>query len=216
VNAHPFLRKIPHALTQLAAGAVLCLSLPNVLQAQLLIEAHQGGPRQYNGHSAEAYIAAVHFDYAVRVTGITGWINGGENAQVGISSDQMETGFYQDFEAHSPPIHGNLVDPASWQGVHSLKWDLQPGNYLAGISGVGMPFRFGYLGPLSPVGHPDALFVLDRDEGLIYAWGGFGIRIYGVPLSAVPEPATWGVFGALVLAAAVILRLLPKSASAVG
>lgn len=159
---------------------------------------------QYNGYwDTDRAVAEIHFDKAVRIVGITGWIDR-QNSHigwVGISADFLDQGFFATF-----PLESVTDAPGKWQGVGSLKWDLQPGAYLVGFGDGYLPFSFGYNGPHSSAPQPDGWGVIvdGRFQESPYP---FGVRIYGTLLSTVPESSTYGLVGGLALLAAAFVRL---------
>jgi hypothetical protein len=94
--------------------------------------------------------------------------------------------------------------PGTWQGVSGLKWDFGAGEDTFEAEGGSFPISEGYTGPLPDVPQPDSFFTVeDNTETEILP---FGLRIYGVPLSSVPEPASYGLMGMITIASVAFLR----------
>jgi hypothetical protein len=185
---------------------------------ELLIEEHQGGPQQYGGTYGWAHAASFELNEAVQIQGIQGWMAASKEFPpiVSISRHLPLDPFASDATdlfsqtlsikgiAPVPPSHH--VPPARWEGVSSLQWNLQPGTYDVIFLGGFFPYSYGYDGPPSTaLGGPEAYFVYGND-----GWqdndGRFGVRIYGAPLSAIPEVPTYGLFGSAVLIGLVSYR----------
>lgn len=182
----------------------LALWLGGQAYAQLLIERHQGGPHQYNGDPGPK-MAEMTFLEPVRITGITGWINGFGPSSISLLAAAHDDEpafqlFSKNFTVESVP-----GTPAKWQGISSLKWDVPAGTYDVLFPELTMPYALGYFGPVSSAPPPDVM--LSFYDGEWHLTGGeFGVRVYGMPLSAVPEPATYGLVGVIGLAALIYRR----------
>jgi hypothetical protein len=204
-----------------------------VARAELLFEHHQGGPAEYR-EAGLNHAGEFHVTQAIRIEAVTGWFDGGSGlfgydfetgsfngpeglVQASISETPLglPTGIYSPngpidfvttFTLHPPPPNppGQLSPPGHWAGVGSLHWDLQPGTYSLNFFGAGMPLAYGYFGPVHAVGGFDGFyynFRLNEEPSTDFP---FGMRIYGRPLSAVPEPAAYGLVAGLLLALTVI------------
>lgn len=218
----------------LFTGAVATTAFASLGRAELLFERHQGGPAEYReagiNHSAIFQLAE-----ATRIEIITGWFDGGtglygynfetgsfdgEPDRIAVSISQWPfegpvsvyspdgpidyfTTFHPGSMPPTPP--GHLTEPGRWAGVGSLAWDLEPGTYSVNFFGAGMPMSYGYFGPISNVSQFDGFYnAFDRSEDAgSYP---FGARIYGRPLAAIPEPATYAVAGMLMLFAVTLGR----------
>lgn len=172
-------------------------SFVSSVSAQLLIERPQGGPNEYRQEYADAHLAEVRFNSDVRITAITGWISGptsDEQAAISLRDPAGQPLFSQSFSVHG--AHG----PAAWQGINSLAWDVPAGSYLVEYAAVGMPLAYPYNGPVHNVPQPES-FLLRYGTQLQETSLPFGVRIYGLSLSAVPESSTIGFLGGLMLTA---------------
>ena len=154
---------------------------------------------EYRQVYADAHVAEVRFNTDVRITGINGWISGGSAREsaaaisVWYPMQAPEVNLYKPFTVRG-------ATPAVWQGIGSLKWDVPAGDYFVEFAGVAMPLAYGYYGPVHDVPQPEAFFTRNGSH-LEESGFPFGIRIYGRPLSAVPESSTIGLLGGLMLGA---------------
>jgi len=202
-------------LAGIVGVAVASLVLGSTAQAQLLLyENHQGGRYQYNG-TGTLFVGLIDVAEPIQVQAITGWIGGGTGTAVAAITlpyieDQPSHDYHAEFEVKRTPMPpvGELAYPAMWQGVSNLHWNLLPGTYPVGFEGVNtllsMPYALGYFGPVADVLHPYHL-ARYQDGEFIEAMP-FGIRIYGRPLSAVPEPEFYGWGAVLVLSCLAAFR----------
>ncbi len=167
---------------------------------RLLLYAPPGGPLQYNGFPPAAgsdsdSLVSVSFEVpeAIRIESIRVWVNGGGFASVSVKpfSQEWDQPVFASF-----PIESVTNAPAKWQGVSSLNWDLQPDSYEIFLQAPTIPFGYGFQGaPRFPEFDIDTF----RDYSQFHLQDPFGIQVYGSYLSAVPEPATYGLMGGLVL-----------------
>jgi len=184
---------------------------------ELLLYSAPGGPMEYNyfdgvltDHGFETELG-VTFEVpeGIRIQKIEAWMNGGKgstaNFSVGllhISDEGLATYFSKTF-----PVDHVIDAPAKWQGVDSLKWDLPPGEYWFSMSAPDVPIGYGYHGPIPKVA--SLINVIDYEDysqpGNI-PWAPFGLKVYGTPLSAVPEPSFYGLLGSAGLLALAATR----------
>jgi hypothetical protein len=184
--------------------------------SKLLLYSPPGGPMEYNelgGILTDAgWVTKVSFSFevpeALRIQKINAWINGPDwsTATFSVSpvdvSDELHTFYFRTF-----PVERVLNAPAKWQGVDLLKWDLQPGTYQFFMSAPDVPLGYGFDGPI-----PNLDSLLDSFDYMDYSqpdnipWAPFGLEVYGVPLSAVPEPSLYGLMGATGLLALAACR----------
>lgn len=179
-----------------------------------IIEQPQGGVDRYNGYYGVE--AAIGFDLAepTRIVKVQMWMNsageGDVTAAITYGLSAFSTNLYSDIFA-SKLISGAS---ASWQGLSSLKWDLQPGSYYLTFGTGTFPYALP-VGERSPGAEPPtdsefAYIPFYAEPNFRPEWrktdGPIGVRIYGVPLSSVPEPATYGALGGAVLLALAAFR----------
>lgn len=177
----------------------------------ILLQTSQGDPHQYNGGDGFAWSVAFEVPEAVRVQAIQGWMRGlqGEIDSVGIFSYLPRNPFSSSLDFASFSLKGvdtlpaaPLSPPGRWEGVSSLNWDLQPGIYSIVFRAGYMPY--GYGGPSVPPTDSGVTIFSNTyqtffDDGWHDNGGPIGLRIYGAPLSAVPEPSMYGLFGTAML-----------------
>jgi len=190
-------------LARIVGVVVAGLVLGSIAQAQLLYEHPQGGRFQYNG-TGTFFTALIDVVEPIQVNAISGWIQGGTGtAMISITGPNTFGQYHAGFELNLTPMPplGELSYPAMWQGVSNLHWDLVPGTYQVEFEGVdtllAMPYALGYFGPVADVARPYHLARYQDDE-FIEAIP-FGVRIYGRPLSAIPEPEFYGWCAVLLL-----------------
>jgi hypothetical protein len=194
-------------LLWLGLVAIISLSAGSLHATGILIQTSQGGPHQYNGGGGFAWSVAFEFPEAVKVQAIQGWMAGnpGDTGAVGIFSDlpvnpllpglDLKTFSLKGIDLPPP---GEPEPPARWEGVSGLDWVFQPGIYSIVFKAGFMPYGFG--GPSTPGPYPlTRTFQTFYDGGWNDNDGPIGLRIYGAPLSAVPEPATYGLLGSAML-----------------
>lgn len=186
-----------------AALALLAFVAATAASASLVIYMPPGGPMQYNSLGPVA--AQITLAVPVRIIGIKAWVNGSDEYPNTISFDWALPGQSSYGPLYATPYHLTPVPnaPAAWQAVSGLKWDVQPGTYWLGFNGhASYPLGYGYHGP-----HPDVSAGIAELLQIAVRWGEegewedtgypFGLKVYAVPLSAVPEPATYGAFAVL-------------------
>jgi len=180
--------------------------LSNSASAGPIIEQPQGAVDRYNGYYGVQ--AAIGFDLAepTRIVKVQMWMNSaGEDdvtAAITYGLSAFSTNLYFDtFNAQLS--HASAL----WQGVSSLKWDLQPGSYYLTFGTATFPYALP-VGERSPGAEPPtdsefAYIPFYAEPNFRPEWrktdGPIGVRIYGVPLSAVPEPASYGALGGAML-----------------
>ena len=152
---------------------------------------------QFNGQLAPV---AAHFTLVegTRITGIKGWWNGSGPASVGLTNETFGLSLGVGFDLQ--PV---FDAPAKWQGVSPLFFDLKPGGYWVILQGGELPFAYGGPPSTAPQQPSDYLVFTNGhwEEGLP-----FGVRIYGVPLSAVPGPTTYAAAAGLFLLTLTVWR----------
>ena len=188
--------------------------------SQLLLYSYPGGPMEYNYLGGvltpEGWVTklSVNFEVpeAIRIQTIKAWINGGPGfngdettATFSVSPVPSEEAGIQLCQTF--PVEQVIGAPAKWQGLDSLKWDLQPGVYQFFMSAPDVPIGYGYQGPIPNL---DSLLntfdYRDYSEPGNIPWAPFGLEVYGTPLSAVPEPSLYGLMGAAGLLALAATR----------
>lgn len=204
------------AFTSLVGGSLYATGI--------LIQTSAGGPLQYNGGGGFAWSVAFEFPEAVRVQAIQGWMTSyqaGNTAAVGIFSSLPPDPFLPGLDLKTfslipidVPPPPQLVPPGRWEGVGSLNWDFEPGVYSIVFEGAFMPY--GYGGPETSGPEPFVNYQTFYDGGWHDNGGPIGLRIYGTPLSAIPEPATYGLVGsAMLLGVAAFRRYRRRGANTV-
>ncbi len=176
-------------------------------RATNLLFAHPGGgPLEYNGDSS----VSVAFDLpdATRIESISAWINGQGDHAVEILRTEPINGFGFGFSKSFSCVQVDA--PVKWQGVGSLNWDLAPGSSTLFLRGGFIPYGYGSTEPLLTPLYDISDFREYDDDALGSRSEPFGIKVSGSPLSAVPEPATCGVMGILLLCLVSIARALKR------
>lgn len=197
----------PPCAGSLPARLLLAITLAccaaSALHAQLIVEKPQGGPNQYNSLLGTVS-AAFYVDEPTRIQGIYGWMNGSGFATVGITNEARSLFLGSSF------LLDTVTDaPAKWQGAGSLTFDLAPGEYRVELAGAEYPFAYGGPPSTAPQEPTDFRVIVDGQwEESAYP---FGVRLYGVPLSAVPEPAAYGWIGVASLVVLTASRRLRRS-----
>jgi len=191
------------------------LGLAATASAQLLVEHEAGGLDRYTSvfSPPAAYFG---FSEPTRITGFAAWVNG--SVDIGATLSQVyfdDTGHRHLVDLFATSFTSTLATgvPAHWQGTTGLKWDVQPDLYRIAFDEGFYPLAYG--GPVSTAPqHPFGFeyFYDGQWEPFDYP---FGLRIYGQSLSAVPEPATFGAFAALVLTAFGLRKISRRNARAV-
>ncbi len=108
--------------------------------------------------------------------------------------------------AFAVPVTYPISEVPHWLGVTDVNWKLTPGSYwvvfAAGEGTIGTYMPWGAPNPMEGYAawDPSNTETWALDDGL-----NLGVRLSG-NLSPVPEPATFGLFGALGLSALVIAR----------
>lgn len=183
----------------------------------LLVESPRGDPQRYTSEFGQGVVASFTTDVGIQVQSVRAWMNGEGFASIVIRGPLDHPIVPPDFsDAGNLWGAGFELHPASgvsatWQGVSSLSWDLQPGMYTVIIEGGFVPYSYG--GPPSTVDNHPFDFQTEDFQGKWHPSGGpFGLQIFGAPLSAVPEPATYSVAGSAALLAVVLFRRRRRSA----
>jgi hypothetical protein len=202
------------SLTKAAAvlGILVATFAAQVARAELMFEHadyHNGGTLRYysdgNIHSAE-----FNLDQGIRVDAIGGWFqNYPMDVTAGIQEFDAEFGDRGSVQWHVPMIPNPpppaLTLPGHWV-TKDVKWDLKPGHYELYFSNAWMSVSYDDASGVGGFAAYNNSY-LDEDGRLTRGGTqGFGVRLYGTPLSAVPEPAAYGAMGSLVLFGAVLLR----------
>ena len=174
-------------------SAVFFLSSFMSASAELLVRWSEGGPDRYTGLFGPIAIGFT-VEEPTRIESVRTWISRDGPVTASLLLNDLSAELYSEtFVSQSP-----LSAPARWQGVGSLRWDLQPGTYYLSFSEGFFPFGYPVIHPNPPgVQTPFDFESLDAD-----GWertGPFGVEIYGDPLSATPEPATYGLVGSAAL-----------------
>jgi len=177
-------------------------------QAALLIEQPAGDIHRYTAPYADSSRVSFDFSEGMRVEGVRFWMYGTGEATVTIYGPDwwdptVEKVYFQGtFTVESPQVKPmeELVDAAMWQGLGGIHWDLGlAGTYQVEVKGGLMPYAL-------PIPFPATIqrpYDFERKyDGIWYDDSlPFGLQIYGTPLSAVPEPGTYGLAGGLMLLA---------------
>jgi hypothetical protein len=191
------------------------------LNATQLVVERKGNPDRYSSDFGRAQSALFELTEAIQVEAVYAFMNGGgEDSETHIpamatfsvigptAALQQEGG-----SPFIPLFHASesfILDPAGmasgkWQGLSSLKWNLAAGEYKITIEGGFVPFALG-AAPSLIDNQPYDYMYEDFDGTWHQADAPFGLQIYGSPLSAVPEPATYGLMGSLALMLTVAIR----------
>ena len=184
--------------------------LTNSASAGPIIEQPQGGPDRYSGYDNANAAIGFDLDEPTRIVKVQMWMSpareGAFTASIMYVLIAFSTTLYSDtFIGESV-----LSAPASWQGLSSLKWDLQPGSYYLTFGPAFFPLALP-IGQRTPGTKAPTDFEfafapnLYEEPNLPLEWrqtdSPLGVRIYGVPLSAVPEPGSYGALGGVLLIA---------------
>jgi hypothetical protein len=111
-----------------------------------------------------------------------------------LSSNLSQELYSKTFIAQPPP-----AAPAQWQGVGSLRWDLQPGDYYLSFDEGFFPLGFPVVHPNPPGVQIPFDFEIKTNDGWEKTGFPFGVEIYGEQLSAIPEPGTYGLVASAAL-----------------
>lgn len=176
------------------------------VRGELLIEHERGGLDRYTATYGPV-AAGFTFSEPTRIEGVTAWMSAGDPVAVSIGLESPDQAIF------SKDFAGTFIPglPGKWQGVGGLKWDLPAGDYFVQFSRGFFPI--GYGGPVSTAPQGFQSFKTYSDYGYgnpSTGWSdiGFplGMRVYGSPLSAVPEPTTYGAWAGFVLVGMALVR----------
>lgn len=209
-------------------GALTCLAAiaASTVRGELLFERHQGGPEEYRTAGVN-HAGIFQVTEAVRVQAVSGWFTAGSGYYgYDFENGSGEFGFVRtsitegplggpgegepggeplDFSsifrltALPPAPEGQRTPAGRWAIFGGLHWDLQPGSYSLNFFGADMPLSYGYHGPVHNVPAFDGFFYNFAPNDPLSTDFPFGMRIYGRELSAVPEPAAYGLVASLLL-----------------
>lgn len=168
------------------------------MRGELLVEHERGGLDRYIG-TAGPLAAGFTFTEPTRIEAINGWMTGSDQMKISIAMD------FPDRVIYSQEFTGSFIPglPGKWQGVSGLKWDLQPGTYFVIFEDGYFPIAYGGPASTAPQGFESFQYF---DSGWNNLGFPIGARVYGNALSAVPEPATYGVVAGLALVGLTVLR----------
>jgi hypothetical protein len=191
--------------------------LTNSALAGPIIEQPQGGPDEYRGYFDIDAAIGFDLDEPTRILKVQMWMAPVEGNDVTAAIEYHLSGFPTPLYSDTFTGKSTHSAPSSWQGLSSLKWDLQPGSYY-------LTFGPSFFARALPVGErsPGAKAPTDiefafapsfsffEEPNLPLEWkktdSPLGVRIYGIPLSAVPEPASYGALGGAMLLALAAFR----------
>ena len=160
------------------------------------------------------HLAGFNVYEPIRIEAVSGWFsNFSQDVQIGISEPEAENSDRGFGSLHVTPLletpPPSPSRPGRWVTLDGLKWDLQPGHFVLSFENAEMPITFASFSE-----YPNAdrftsftnIYVREDGTSELGGYEGFGIKMYGQPLSAVPEPAVYGGMGGLLLVLAVVRR----------
>ena len=161
--------------------------------AELLVRWSEGGPDRYAGTFGPIAIGFT-VDEPTRIESVRSWIwrDGPVTASLLLKDLSYEL-YSETFLSVPPPTQSNHTPPARWQGVSSLQWDVQPGDYYLSFDEGFFPMGYPVIHPNPPGVQTPFDFEFIYDDKWEPTGFPFGVEIYGRQLSAVPEPATYGL-----------------------
>jgi PEP-CTERM motif-containing protein len=161
---------------------------------ELLVRWSEGGPDRYTGVWGTIAIG-FSVEEATRIESVRTWIShdGPVTASL-LLADLSHTLYSETFVSQA-----TLRAPAKWQGVSSLRWDLEPGEYYLSFGDGFFPLGLPVIHPNPPGVQSPFDFELLYPEGWEHTGFPFGVEIYGEQLSAIPEPATYGLVASAAL-----------------
>lgn len=175
----------------LAAGVSLA-------RAELLFyqtKANVGTTRYYS--DGNLHLAEFDVYEPLRIEAVSGWFsNFSQDVRIGISEPDSDNGNRGFGYLHVTPLletpPPSPSRPGRWMTLDGRKWDLQPGHFVLSFENAEMPVTFSSFSEFPGVaGFTSFTNIYVREDGSSELGGpqGFGIKMYGQPLSAVPEPA---------------------------
>lgn len=170
-------------------------------RAQLLFEHERGGLDRYIGIGGPVALSFTLTE-ATRIQGITGWMASVGDNSISVAGDNPDHDFFtKEFIGSSTPELSRR-----WQGIGGLKLDLQPGEYHVVFNDGYFPIAYGGPASTAPNSFNWTLHYNDSDDTWEELGFPIGARIYGAPLSAVPEPASYGAAAGLLLVGLTVLH----------
>jgi hypothetical protein len=210
----PFLNS-RRTIAQGLIALVLIAGSVSVARAELLYyqTKRNAGTTRYQS-DGNLHFAEFDVYEPIRIEAISGWFQNYDlDVTVDVSEFDVEfglrgVGYIRDPKVPNPPPPA-LSLPGRWATLGGLKWDLQPGHFAVGFGNAGMPMTFSSYSEFpDAAGFTRFVNIYDREDGSREFGGeqGFGVKIYGQPLSAVPEPAVYGGMGGLMLVVVAMIR----------
>lgn len=196
---------------------LLAASVTSLAHAQLLYEhtnANLGTTRYYS--DGNLHLAEFDVTEPIRIGAISGWFQNydldvaiylfGYDPESGEHYGTFHTGHLNTPRLPNPPPPA-LTLPGRWATLEGLKWDLQPGHFVVGFENAGMPPSYSttFTDAKTFTGFTNIMVFEDGSQEM-GGIQGFGVRLYGAPLSAVPEPAVYGGMGGAMLVMVAMIR----------
>ena len=160
----------------------------------LLVRWSEGGPDRYTGVFGPIAIGFT-VEEATRIESVRTWIWRDGPVTASLLSNDLSGKLYSETFDSQPALSA----PARWQGVGSLRWDLQPGAYYLSFDEGFFPLGYPVVRPNPPGVQIPFDFEVRFDDRWESTGFPFGVEIYGRQLSAVPEPAAYGLVASATL-----------------